>query len=365
MTCANPAAGSRPPRTPTPPAPTATTTRGCSTRGRPPRSPTCSAPTRRPCASSTTSPRPATSRTDRSPTASAGGPASGSGRRRSRRPASRCSRPGSCAARPGLDDKVLTEWNALMIASLAEAGALLGEPGVDRRRGRAPPTSCAPSCAPTTGGGGGPGTRSAEPRARHDALAADHAALVDAFVRLAEATGEASWIAEAVATADTMLEHFWDAEQGGLFTTPRRRRATDRAPEGRLRQRHPVGQLDRGRRAAAPRRAHRGAIATPTTPSGSSSCSPRSCRALRAASPTSSAPSPCAPAASPRSPSPAIARTSSTSCASAGARGSCSRGASATTHRSGRSRRDGLAYVCEHYACQAPASTPDELRAQL
>ena len=24
-------------------------------------------------------------------------------------------------------------------------------------------------------------------------------------------------------------------------------------------------------------------------------------------------------------------------------------------------RRDGLAYVCEHYACQAPADTPDEL----
>ena len=61
---------------------------------------------------------------------------------------------------------------------------------------------------------------SGEPRARHDALAADHAALVDAFVRLAEATGEASWIGEATATADTLLDHFWDVDQGGLFTTP-------------------------------------------------------------------------------------------------------------------------------------------------
>ncbi len=30
-----------------------------------------------------------------------------------------------------------------------------------------------------------------------------------------------------------------------------------------------------------------------------------------------------------------------------------------------QSRRDGLAYVCEHYACQAPADTPEALRAQL
>ncbi|HEU4841496.1 MAG TPA: AGE family epimerase/isomerase, partial [Ilumatobacteraceae bacterium] len=58
------------------------------------------------------------------------------------------------------------------------------------------------------------------PRARHDALAADHAALVDAFTRLAEATGEARWIGEAMAVADVLLDHFWDPDHGGVFTTP-------------------------------------------------------------------------------------------------------------------------------------------------
>ena len=57
------------------------------------------------------------------------------------------------------------------------------------------------------------------PQARHAALANDHAALVDAFTRLAEATGEARWIAHATETADTLLDHFWDLDHGGLFTT--------------------------------------------------------------------------------------------------------------------------------------------------
>src|SRR5690606_988684 len=57
------------------------------------------------------------------------------------------------------------------------------------------------------------------PRARHAALAADHAALVDAFTRLAEASGQARWIDEAIRTAETMLDWFWDPDQGGLYTT--------------------------------------------------------------------------------------------------------------------------------------------------
>ena len=45
------------------------------------------------------------------------------------------------------------------------------------------------------------------------------AALVDAFVRLAEATGAARWVSWAQDTADAMVKLFWDDEAGGLFTT--------------------------------------------------------------------------------------------------------------------------------------------------
>jgi uncharacterized protein YyaL (SSP411 family) len=51
------------------------------------------------------------------------------------------------------------------------------------------------------------------------AYAADYAWLVDAFVRLGEATGEARWIASARDAADGMLSLFWDTDGGGLFTT--------------------------------------------------------------------------------------------------------------------------------------------------
>ena len=120
--------------------------------------------------------------------------------------------------RPGLDDKVLTEWNALMIAALAEAGMLLGEPAWIDAATAAADFVCLNLRKPD-----GRWYRSwhaaGEPPARHDALAADHACLVDAFTRLAEASGSARWLDEASAVADTMLDHFWDVDHGGLFTT--------------------------------------------------------------------------------------------------------------------------------------------------
>jgi uncharacterized protein YyaL (SSP411 family) len=120
--------------------------------------------------------------------------------------------------RPSVDDKVLTEWNALMLATLAEAAAAF-----DRRDWLEAAVANAEFLCRELRTPDGRWRRSWQadgtPPARHAALAADHAALVDAFTRLAEATGHARWIDEARTTADVLLDHFWDTERGGLFTT--------------------------------------------------------------------------------------------------------------------------------------------------
>jgi uncharacterized protein YyaL (SSP411 family) len=120
--------------------------------------------------------------------------------------------------RPGLDDKVLTEWNGYAIAALAEAGAATGERGWVDAAVRAAEFLLAHLRRPD-----GRWLRSwqADAGARHLAYATDHGAMVDAFTRLAEATGEARWLHEARATADALLDLFWDDEHGGVFTSGR------------------------------------------------------------------------------------------------------------------------------------------------
>jgi len=129
--------------------------------------------------------------------------------------------------RPGLDDKVLTEWNALFLSVLAEAAAATGDPAwtdaaigngeflvaslrrSDGRWLRSWQSEDDPSAGsdPQVG------------RARHLAYAQDYAALVDAFTRLAELTGQARWITHATEAADGMIDLFTDPDNGGFFTT--------------------------------------------------------------------------------------------------------------------------------------------------
>ncbi len=125
--------------------------------------------------------------------------------------------------RPGLDDKALTEWNAMAVAALAEAGGTfaaerwlrasedLADFLLDHLRRQSDGRWLRSWQA---------GTRGGEPGgARHLAYAADYAWLVEAFVRLAEATGRARWIAAATDTADALLDLFVDGESGALHMT--------------------------------------------------------------------------------------------------------------------------------------------------
>jgi uncharacterized protein YyaL (SSP411 family) len=112
------------------------------------------------------------------------------------------------------DDKVLADWNGLMIAALARAGAAF-----DRRDWIDAAIGAFDFVA----------TRmTVDGRLRHSyradklgdvAFIDDYAALAGAAIALYETTGEAAYLARAedwVAVADT---HYWDHEAGGYFFT--------------------------------------------------------------------------------------------------------------------------------------------------
>ncbi len=116
---------------------------------------------------------------------------------------------------PGLDDKRLTAWNALMISALAEAGAVLERPDyVDAAVG------CAEFLLGSVRDGEGRLLRTwKDGQAKLNAYLEDHAYLLEALITLYESTFDPRWFAEARALADTMIGRFADEENGGFFET--------------------------------------------------------------------------------------------------------------------------------------------------
>jgi uncharacterized protein len=117
--------------------------------------------------------------------------------------------------RPGLDDKRLTAWNALILRALAEAGAVLEEPRyVDAARG------CADFLLRELRTEDGRLLRTwKDDRAHLAGYLEDHAFMLEALLALYEATFEPRWFAEARALADVTIARFADEERGGFFTT--------------------------------------------------------------------------------------------------------------------------------------------------
>ena len=117
--------------------------------------------------------------------------------------------------RPALDDKVLTDWNGLMVAALARAARAFDAPEYE-----AAATEAATFLLDTL--------RDEEGRLLHryrDGDAAirahldDYAFLIWGLTELYETTFDAQWLAAAVDMLDASLDHFWDAERGGFFLT--------------------------------------------------------------------------------------------------------------------------------------------------
>jgi uncharacterized protein len=116
---------------------------------------------------------------------------------------------------PGLDDKRLTSWNALAIAALAEAGAVLGR---DDYLGAA--RQCAEFIDASMRDGSGRLLRTyKDGDARLNAYLEDHAFLLEALLTLYEASFEPRWFGRARALAETIVTRFGDAERGGFFST--------------------------------------------------------------------------------------------------------------------------------------------------
>jgi uncharacterized protein YyaL (SSP411 family) len=117
--------------------------------------------------------------------------------------------------RPGLDDKRLASWNALMLAALAEAGAVLGRGDyLDAARG------CAEFILRDLRDADGRLLRTyKDGEGRLNGYLEDHAFLLEALLTLYEATFEPRWFEEARALAEATIARFGDPERGGFFST--------------------------------------------------------------------------------------------------------------------------------------------------
>ena len=118
--------------------------------------------------------------------------------------------------RPGLDDKVLTDWNGLLVAALATAARVFDEPDYD-----AAARETARFLLDTMHDADGRLLhRYREGEAGIRATLDDYAFLTWGLLELYETTFEPRWLRAACGQVEACLDHFWDAEGDGFYMTP-------------------------------------------------------------------------------------------------------------------------------------------------
>ena len=116
--------------------------------------------------------------------------------------------------KPDRDEKILTAWNGLMLASFAEAGLILNRPDYTEAARRN-----AEFVLSNLSENGRLLRTWKDGRAKFNAYLEDYAFLGEGLLTLFETTGDLRWLKEALALADRMIEEFWDDESGGFFFT--------------------------------------------------------------------------------------------------------------------------------------------------
>jgi uncharacterized protein YyaL (SSP411 family) len=118
--------------------------------------------------------------------------------------------------RPLLDDKILADWNGLMIAALSLAARAFDEPAYAERAARAATFVTGTMAAPD----GGLYHRYREGSAAVAGMVDDYAFVAWGLIELYEATFDVAWLERALGYTRLTLERFWDEEAGGFFFTP-------------------------------------------------------------------------------------------------------------------------------------------------
>ena len=114
--------------------------------------------------------------------------------------------------RPLLDDKVLTDWNGLMIAALARAGRVLSDASLIAAARRS-----AAFIHETMGSSGELLHRYRDGEAALQANLDDYAFLAWGEIELYQATFEPEHLQRAIQLTDSMVGRFLDADRGGFF----------------------------------------------------------------------------------------------------------------------------------------------------
>ena len=116
--------------------------------------------------------------------------------------------------KPARDEKVLTAWNGLMLASFAEASVILNRTDYAEIA-----TRNADFILTNLRRDGLLLRTYKDGQAKLNAYLEDYAFLIDGLLTLFETGGDMRWFEESAALTETMIREFWDEQEGGFFYT--------------------------------------------------------------------------------------------------------------------------------------------------